>query len=155
MVQVDWPTQLVRLLQGHLRIGKMLSPMVINSLVSVGIAKVKLTFIGKQNQIPVSTSEVQVMAAPILPCHSMMSSENLTEVRSLRTNRLNVLCKLISDCLWMNTILFWLLLQSDACYIGAARLYSDHWQQWSHMAYHFEDGQQRFLWQGIISINAR
>ena len=31
---------------------------------------------------------------------------------------------------------FRLLLQSDACYIGA--VYSDHWQQWSHLAYHFE-----------------
>ena len=75
----------------------------INSLTSVGMAKVKLTFIGKQNQIPISTSEVQMTASPIPPCRQMTSGENLTEVRSVRTNRLNVLSRPISDSLWMNT----------------------------------------------------
>ena len=86
-------------------IGKTLYPTAINSLTSFSMAKVKPTFIGKQNQIPISTSKVQVWAAPIPPCRSMMSGENLTEIRSVRTNRLNVLSQPISDCLWMNTIL--------------------------------------------------
>ena len=42
---VNWPTRLVSLLQGHLCIGKTLSPTAINSLVSIGMAKVKPTFI--------------------------------------------------------------------------------------------------------------
>ena len=46
---VNWPTQLVRPLQGHLGIGKTLSLTAMNSLSSVGMAKVKPTFIGKQN----------------------------------------------------------------------------------------------------------
>ena len=87
------------------RIGKMLSPTAINSLASVGMVKVKTTFIGKQSQIPTSTSEVQVTAAPILPCRSMTSGENLTKVWWVRTNRLNVLSQPISDSLWMKTIL--------------------------------------------------
>ena len=92
------------------RIGKTVSPTATNSLASVGMAKVKPTFIGKQNQIPISTSEVQVTAAPIPPCCSKTSGKNLTEMRSVRTNRLNVLSQPISDSLWMNIIL-----SSDCC----------------------------------------
>ena len=97
------PTEMAPL--NDARIGKMLSPTAINSLGSVGMANVKPTFIGKQNQIPISTSEEQVTAAPIPPCRSMMSDEILTEVRSVSTNRLNVLSQPISDNLWINTIL--------------------------------------------------
>ena len=61
---------------------------------------------GKQNQILISMSEVQVTAVPIPPCRSMMSCENLTEVWLIRMNRLIVLSQPISDRLWMNTILF-------------------------------------------------
>ena len=64
-----------------------------------------ISIIGKPNQIPISTLEVQVTAAPISPCRSMTPRENLTEVRSVRTNRLNVLSQPISDSLRMNTIL--------------------------------------------------
>ena len=126
----------------------------IKSLASVGMARVKPTFIGKQNQIPISTSEVQVTAAPIPSCRSMTSGENSTEVESARTYRLNVLSPPISDSRWMNTMdtVFRLLLQSDACYVAAARRYSNHRQQWSHVAYHFEDG---FLWHCIVAVNAR
>ena len=88
------------------RIGKTLSPTAISFLAFVGMAKVKPTLIGKQNQNPISTSEVQVTAAPIPPCPSMTSGENLTEVRSIRKNRLNVLSQPISDSLWMHTILY-------------------------------------------------
>ena len=102
---VNWPTRLVSLLQGHLCIGKTLSPTAMNSLVSISMAKVKPTFIRKQNQIPISTSEVHVTVAPIPPCCSMTLGENLTEVRSVHTNRLKVLSQQISDSLWMNTIL--------------------------------------------------
>ena len=87
------------------RIGKTHSPTTINSLVSVEMAKVKPTFIGKQNQIPISMSELQVTAAPIPPSRSMTSGENLTEVWSVHMNRLNVLSQPISDSLWMNTTL--------------------------------------------------
>ena len=83
------------------RIGKTLSPMAINSLASVGMAKVKPTLIGKQNQISIRRSEVQVTAEPIPTCRSMTSGENLTEVRSVRTNRLRVLSEPISDSLWI------------------------------------------------------
>ena len=48
------------------RIGKLLSPTAINSLASVGIAKVKSTFIGKQNRIPISTSEGDGGTNPVL-----------------------------------------------------------------------------------------
>ena len=51
------------------------------------------------------TSEVQVTAAPISPCRSMTSGENLTEVRSVRTIRFKVLSQPISDSLWVNIIL--------------------------------------------------
>ena len=61
------------------------------TLSRVGMAKVQPTFIGKQNQIPISTSEVHVTAAPIPPCRSMTSGENLTEVQFIRMNMLNVL----------------------------------------------------------------
>ena len=84
---------------------KTLSPTAINSIASVGMAKVKPTFIGKQNQTPISMSEAQVTVAPIPPCRLMTSGEKSTEVRSVRTNRLNVLSQSISDNLWMNTIL--------------------------------------------------
>ena len=60
----QFPTQLVRPLQGHLHISKTFSPTAINSLVFIGMAKVKPTFVRKQNQIPISMSEVQVKAAP-------------------------------------------------------------------------------------------
>ena len=63
------------------------------------------TFSGKRNQIPISTSEVQVTVAPIPLCRSKTSGENLTEVRSVRTNRLNVLSQPISDSVWMDIIL--------------------------------------------------
>ena len=87
------------------RIGKTLSSTAINSLVSVGMARVEPTFIEKQNRIPISTSKVQVTAAPIPPRHSKTSDENLTEGPSVRTDRLNVLSQPISDSLLMNTIL--------------------------------------------------
>ena len=105
--------------------------MAINSLTSFSMAKVKTTFIGKQNQIPVSASEVQVTAAPILPCRWMTSGGNLTEVRLIRTNRLNILSQPISDCLAVDEYhtVFQLLLQSDACYVGAAGRFSDHLHQ--------------------------
>ena len=45
----------------------------------VGMAKVKATFIRKQNQISISTSEVQVTAAPIPPCCSITSVEKLAD----------------------------------------------------------------------------
>ena len=118
----------------------------INSLTSFSMVKVKPTFIGKRNQIPISTSEAQVTAAPIPPCRSMTSGQNLTEVRSVCTNRLNVLSQPISDCLWLNNILSsGCCCSQTTCYVDAARRYSDHLQQWSHVAYHFEDGRQRFL----------
>ena len=75
------------------------------SFVSVDMANVKPTFIRKQNQIPFSTSEVEVTAAPIPPCRSMTKGENLTEVRSVSTKRLNGLCQPMSYSLWMDTIL--------------------------------------------------
>ena len=82
-----------------------LSPRRRQTPVSVGMAKVKPKFIGKQTQIPINTSEKQVTVAPIPPCRLMTSGENLTEVRSVRTNWLNVLSQSISDSLWINTIL--------------------------------------------------
>ena len=59
----------------------------------------------KSSSNPISTPEVHVTAAPIPPCRSMKSSQNLTEVRSVPTNSLNVLPQPISDSLWMNIIL--------------------------------------------------
>ena len=108
----------------------------------VGMAKVKPTFIRKQNQIAISRSEVQMTVAPIPPCHSMTPGELF-----------------VSTDFWQSVdeyyTVFRLLLQSDSCYVGAARWYSHHQQQRSHVAYLYVDGRQRFLWQGIISIKAR
>ena len=60
----------------------------------------------------------------------LLSGENLTEVRLIRTNRLNVLSQPISDSLWMNTLMSYgccciqtpvtYVLQDDIAIIGSS-----------------------------------
>ena len=70
----------------------------------------------KNNEIQISKSEVQVMAAPIPPSLSMPAVENLTKVQSLCMNTLNVLSQQISESVDEYHTIFRLLLQSDTSY---------------------------------------
>lgn len=128
-----------------------LSPIAEKSHTSVGMAKVNLRFVGKQDQSPISHAGSADESVQVVPCCPITLSENLTGVRPVRANRTFCPNLLQTVCGWIPCCLP--CCSPGACYEDAAQWYTDHLQQFSYIAYHFVDVSGRFTWPRIVSTN--